>query len=94
MNELKKVKVRVLVQEKDFFSVEFSNYIEYRWNQHQSTGDVPFYVYGDKFAILMFGHQPAPQIVVVTSKLVSSAYREQFEVLWKSSKKRDKTEKE
>lgn len=94
MSELKKVKIRVLVKEHDFFTVPDTSYIEYRWNSNQSTGDVPFYVYGDKFAILMFNHQPAPQIVVITSKLVSSAYRDQFEILWKNSKKREKTDKE
>jgi len=90
MSELKKVKVRVLVKEHDLFVVPDMHYVEYRWNASQNSGDVPFYVYGDKFAILMFNHQPSPQIVVITSKLVSSAYREQFEILWTNSKKREK----
>ena len=90
MKEIKNVKVRVLVRENDFFTVPNMQHVEYRWNSHQSTGDVPFYVYGDKLAILMFNHKAAPQIVVITSKLVSTAYREQFEILWKNSKKREK----
>ncbi|MGB9153520.1 MAG: helix-turn-helix transcriptional regulator [Alphaproteobacteria bacterium] len=94
MSEIKNLKVRVLVEEHDFFSAPNTSYVEYRWNVNQSTGDVPFYVYGDKFAILMFTHQPSPQIVVITSKLVSGAYRDQFEVLWKNSKKREKIAKE
>ena len=90
MTALKNVKLRVLVKEDDFYTVPDSHYIEYRSSASQRTGDVPFYVYGEKFAILMFNHKPAPQIVVITSSLVSSAYRDQFDVLWKSSKKREK----
>jgi DNA-binding XRE family transcriptional regulator len=88
MNELKDVKVRVLVADKDLFSAPEPKYIEYRGNPIQGVGNVPFYVYGDKLAILMFGENSAPQIVVISSALVSKAYREQFEILWKNSKTR------
>jgi hypothetical protein len=90
MNELKNIKVRVIVKEQDFFSAPESTYIEYRWNPKQDVGNVPFYVYGDKFAILTFGEENPPQIVVISSKLVSKAYREQFEILWENSKSRTK----
>lgn len=90
MSLLKNVKIRVLVKEDDLFTVPDSQYIEYRWNPAQGISDVPFYVFGNKFAILMFNHNPAPQIVVITSDMASTAYREQFDVLWKSSKKREK----
>ena len=90
MNELKNVRVRVLVREQDFFTAPEAKYIEYRWNSRQNVGDVPFYVYGDKFAIVMFSEEPAPQVVVISSPLVSKAYREQFEILWQNSKPRDK----
>lgn len=86
MNALKNVKVRVLLRDKDEFSAPEGHYLEYRWNPQQKVGDVPFYVYGDKLAIIVFAVEPAPQIVVIRSALVSKAYREQFEVLWKNSK--------
>lgn len=89
MNELKNIKVRVLIQEQDFFTAPEGKYIEYRWNPKQAVSDVPFYVYGDKFAIIMFGEEPAPQVVVIASSVVAKAYREQFEILWENSKIRD-----
>lgn len=88
MKDLKKVRLRVLVKEDDFFSVPDAVHIEYRWNPNQSIGDVPFYVFGNKFAILMFNQEPSPRIIVVTSKLLSAAYREQFDVLWGNSRTR------
>jgi hypothetical protein len=89
MKKLSKVKVRVLIQEDDYYCFPDTDYIEYRWLHGKSTGDVPFYVYGDKLAILVFNANPCPQIVVVTSPLVSKAYRDQFDILWGNSRKRE-----
>lgn len=88
MNALKNIKVRVLVKEQDFYTIPEGSYLEYRWSQGQNTGSVPFYVYGDKFAIIMFDENSAQQVAVVSisSELASKAYREQFEVLWQNSK--------
>ena len=90
MNELKNIRVKVLVKDNDSFSAPESNYLEYRWNPKQDISDVPFYVYGDKFAIIMFNEEPAPKVVVISSALVSKAYREQFETLWENSHSRSK----
>jgi DNA-binding XRE family transcriptional regulator len=90
MNELKKVKVRVLVKEKDNFTAPEAQYLEYRWNAQQNSSSVPFYVYGDKLAIITFEEEPVPKIVVIHSALVSRAYREQFEILWQNSKIKSK----
>ena len=78
-----------MTKEKDFFTAPEAKYIEYRWNPNQDQGNVPFYVYGDKLAILTFEEEPAPQIVVIHSALVAKAYREQFAVLWQNSKARN-----
>lgn len=90
MNDLKDVKVRVLVKEKDFFTAPEGSYLDYRWSSQQSNGSVPFYVYGDNLAVITFEEEPAPKIVVIHSALVSKAYREQFEILWQISKSRTK----
>lgn len=90
MNDLKNAKVKVLVQEQDFFTAPEGKYLEYRWNPQQVVGNVPFYVYGDKLAIITFDEEPAPKIVVINSALVAKAYREQFDILWKNSKARQK----
>ncbi len=87
MNKLRKVKVRVLTGEEDFYRAPETSYIEYRWSRQKNMVDVPFYVYGDKFAILIFKDNKRPRVVVVNSALVAQAYREQFDVLWKNSEK-------
>ena len=48
-------------------------------------GNVPFYVFGDKLAIIIFEEQRDSRIVVISSALVAKAYREQFDVLWASA---------
>lgn len=88
MNKLKNVKICVLTGEKDFYEAPDTGYIEYRWSGHDTNVLVPFYVYGDKFAILIFKNDSDPRIVVISSPLVAKTYREQFEVLWKDSIKK------
>jgi DNA-binding XRE family transcriptional regulator len=86
MDALKNVKVRALIQEDDTFVIPNSSYPEYRWSPKQTHGSVPFYVYGDKFAILLLGDEKDIQIVVISSAAVARAYRDQFEMLWQSSR--------
>jgi transcriptional regulator with XRE-family HTH domain len=86
MNDLKKVRVRILAREEDFYEIPDNRYIEYRFSPKQGDGNVPFYVYGDKLAILMLDETQALQIIVIASTMVAKAYRGQFEVLWQISK--------
>jgi DNA-binding XRE family transcriptional regulator len=86
MNALKNIDVRVLVREQDFYTIPEGTYIQYRWNPGQNSEHVPFYVYGDKFSIILFAENTMPQVVVISSAPASKAYREQFEVLWQNSK--------
>jgi DNA-binding XRE family transcriptional regulator len=94
MNEIKDLTMHILIQDKPYsFSSEESrghSYREYRRHPEQAIGNVPFYVYGDKLGILMFEGENPPQIVVISSSLVSKAYREQFGVLWKTAKPLEK----
>ncbi len=85
MNKLDNVKILVLTGQKDFYRVEKSDYIEYRWSGQEGNVQVPFYVYGDKFAILIFKDGEEPKIVVISSSIVARTYREQFAVLWKNA---------
>jgi len=86
MDELKNVRVRALVQEEDNFVIPDSKYPEYRWSPKQTHGTVPFYVYGDKFAILLLSEEKDIQIVAISSAAVARAYRDQFEQLWQTAK--------
>lgn len=88
INQLKNVKVRVLVKEDDLFAAPDGDYLEYRGSPANVSGSVPFYVYGNKFAIISFLGKLAPQVVVMNSPLVAEAYRKQFEILWQQAKQR------
>jgi DNA-binding XRE family transcriptional regulator len=95
MNALKNVKMKILTKEKPTFklaeeTVE-NSYRQYRWFTQQQSGNVPFYVYGDKLAILIFGKDDV-SIVVISSTPVAKAYREQFDVLWQLAKPLDQTD--
>lgn len=85
MNALKNFKHRILLKEKPVTVQQkeliHGGYREYRKRSPQDTANVPFYVYGDKLAILMLA-DAVPQIVVITSTLVAQAYREIFNALW------------
>jgi DNA-binding XRE family transcriptional regulator len=87
VRDLGNVKVRVLVQEGPFhcFPEEKTGtggFREYRYNPQQVKGNVPFYVYGDKLAVMMFEKDKEPQIIVISSAPVAKTYREMFDVLW------------
>ncbi len=87
MNKIQNIKVRVLTGEKDYYTAPNSYYIEYRWSGVDGIVTVPFYVYGDKFAVILFTEHGAPKIVVISSPLVAKAYREQFDILWRNARK-------
>jgi DNA-binding XRE family transcriptional regulator len=89
MNELKNFKMRILVQERPGTRLQEEmkgSYREYRRLSDQVSSNVPFYVYGDKLAILITDEKKNLQIVVFSSAIVAKAYREQFEILWKVAK--------
>lgn len=86
MNALDNFKHRILLKEKPASLQpkelgQGGGYREYRKRSPQDTANVPFYVYGDKLAILMLS-EAVPQIIVVSSTLVAQAYREIFNTLW------------
>ena len=91
-------KMRILIKERPYtFSTEETlegSYREYRVQPSHVMGNVPFYVYGDKLAIIVFEEQKNPRIVVISSAPVAKAYREQFDILWEYADKVDTTASE
>lgn len=89
MNALKNVKIHILIDKAPSLTIPGETaeqcYREYRQLPDQATSNVPFYVYGDKLAIIVFDEEPAPQIVIISSALIARAYREQFNILWKTA---------
>jgi transcriptional regulator with XRE-family HTH domain len=90
MNEIKDLKFKVLVKNPSgaarITEARDSQYRECRQIPGDYTGNVPFYVYGNSLAILIFDEKPAPQIVIISSPLVAKAYREQFDIMWSYAK--------
>lgn len=82
LEESGKLKYRIMIKEGDTFFLA-SEYAEYRWMPEELFLPVPFYVYGDKLAVMIFGTEPC--VILIDNKTVSMAYRNQFEQIWKTS---------
>jgi len=59
-----------------------AQYCEYRWISKGYVDSVPFYIYDDKFAIIVFDSEPSPKITVIQSPSVAKAFRRQFYSMW------------
>jgi hypothetical protein len=65
-----------------------TNYVEpyehYRWVSKEIFNQMPYYVYDNKYAILLWG---TPQrVVLVENKAIADGYRKQFMALWNNAK--------
>ncbi|MDD3181290.1 MAG: helix-turn-helix transcriptional regulator [Alphaproteobacteria bacterium] len=69
----------ILTEDKDHLP---ATYCEYRWLSKHYVDSVPFYIYGDKYAIIVFDSDPSPKITVLQSPVVASAFRRQFYSMW------------
>ena len=76
-----KFKMRIITREGDP-NVRATKYAQYKWAKNENFSDVPFYVYGDKLAVLIFEEDEA-YICVIPNKKVADAYRKQFDVSWR-----------
>jgi len=57
-------------------------YCESRSISENYVNSVPFYVYDDKYAIIITTANPSPKIIVIQSPIVAEAYRLQFYSMW------------
>lgn len=73
---------KILVKEGDtYFPAQ--NYAQYRWLTAKLFVSVPFYLYGEKLAIILFENEP--KIILIESSLVAQAFRIQFHEMWQDS---------
>ncbi len=63
-------------------SYDCTGYCTYRHLSKQYVNSVPFYVYADRFASILFDADPAPKIIVIKSAQMAEAYRQQFRSMW------------
>jgi transcriptional regulator with XRE-family HTH domain len=59
-----------------------SDYIEYRYLSKHYVNSVPFYIYDNKYAALIYEADPSPKIIAVYSSAMSQAFRLQFQSMW------------
>lgn len=65
-----------------------TNFIEpiehYRWVPKEFFSHIPYYIYGDKYAILLWG--PPKKVVLIENKEIAAGFRVQFEGFWNAGK--------
>lgn len=83
MNELGNVTYKILVQEGDTNFVA-SSYAHYRWLPKEFFSSVPFYVYGNKLAVILFDTDLT--VMVLDYPMITDAYRRQFDAMWNIAK--------
>jgi transcriptional regulator with XRE-family HTH domain len=77
-----KFSFKILVQEGDKHQV--ADYAEYRFAKPENFGSVPFYVYGTKTAIILFGDDVA--VYIIDNKEIANAQRKQFSLAWNAAR--------
>ena len=82
MESMKTKRFKILQKEGDAY-FPAKQYAEYRWIPVKQFLAVPFVVYGDNLAVILF--EPEPVIIINNYPLVAEAYRLQFMSLWESS---------
>jgi DNA-binding XRE family transcriptional regulator len=86
VKERNDIKVLAILREGDT-NYEFSEYNQYRWISTDIFSPVPFYIFGKTLAIIDYKTIPAPTIIVHKLPAITEAYRKQFNVFWKLSRK-------
>jgi len=82
MEKAKNLNFRILQKEGDAY-FPAKNYAKYRWIPEKSFIAVPFMVYGEKLAIIVF--ETEPKIIVISYPVVAEVYRLQFNALWEAA---------
>jgi hypothetical protein len=85
MADIGNVKMRCIIKEGDP-NVGASEYCQYRWQPKESFSNVPFYIYGDKMAIIVTSGPEDPLTLLIHNRTIAQAYRGQFEYIWNASK--------
>lgn len=91
VKKLEGISYKILLREGDDYFIATSDFGEYRWMPTNFFSSVPFYVYGQKLAILLFAAEPT--VIVIDYPSVAEAYRSQFDAFWEMSKKANNSPK-
>ena len=91
MSSINGVSYRILVSEGDDFLAASSKYASYKWMPQELFSSVPFYIYGNKMAIVSFYNEP--QVYVIKSSDITDAYRKQFDAIWEMASNYEESSK-
>ena len=84
MGALETIHYRIIVSDDDP-NIYSADYAEYRSVPAESVSlDVPFYIYGQKMAIILWDNNP--RIIVLSDAKLIDAYKKQFEFAWNYGK--------
>ncbi len=82
---------KILVREGDR-DTPVTSYAEYRWMPKDQFSNIPFYVYGNKLAIIDFEEKNV-SVFIINNPRVTNAYKKQFNAIWDQSKNIPKKKK-
>ncbi len=80
LSKIQNFKSKILVKEGDR-NLTVPEFAEYRWTPKERFSEIPFYVYGEKLAIILFDDNNV-SIHIIDSKRIRNAYKKQFDVIW------------
>lgn len=75
---------KILIRHGDNYFVA-SEYAKYKWLPDQFFSTIPYYVFGDRVALILF--QDEPVIYTLPEREIMLAYKQQFDALWQLSEK-------
>lgn len=82
MSDIKDVTFNILIRHGDT-NFSAGRYAEYRWVKEEHFTSVPFYVYGNKLAMILF--KDDVRVYVIDNKDIADAQRAQFKMTWDSA---------
>lgn len=85
MTDYGNIRMRCMIEEGDS-NLGASDYCQYRWQAKENYSNVPFYIYGDRMAIIVTTAPEDPLILLIQNRTITAAYRKQFEAMWSVAK--------
>jgi transcriptional regulator with XRE-family HTH domain len=83
LKRIEGLKIRSLASNIDDNHVKGASYLVYRYLKELKAVVAPFYVFGDKFALIDFDVDDPPKILLIHSPSLAQSYRNQFDIMWK-----------
>lgn len=83
MSQLNNIRCKFLVREGDNYFIA-SEYAEYKWTPKDQFGNIPFYIYGNKTALISFDDNNVV-VYVIDNQSIADFCRKQFYMSWNNA---------